>query len=367
MHFPLVVNLKSFNNNRFCQIHAPLIKFFFLNLLNLLAVPVARSCKQGGPGPEPTTRRGVRNKKTKSKRVKQVESSDSTTSHRRQQQLRPPLLTHDLNPTSWSLSDASQSAYPVAYPAVMPGYPLQVYPRTSSMASCTDPNLAGFGYNQGAQAPPCTPSVPSGPYSAPLVTPVVALVLPNYMYPPMVTVPAPPQPFYQTETGGFPTQAHHFGQTVFPGQATFAGPTPFDAQNQFISQSPYATQAGFLAPLYYNPPPPEIPKAPVDCLSRSSTPHSLGGGGHASPPLFQSCCSSPLNLLQLELSVDRPDGAALSSGGQANAGEREKGGSGSQAKDGELKQVRHTFNLFSLLSPFLLLPFLSFSFKSLIT
>ncbi|XP_076000671.1 period circadian protein homolog 2 isoform X1 [Genypterus blacodes] len=304
--------------------------------------PTARSCKLGGA--EPPMRRGVRNKKTKPKRVKPIDSSDSTTSHRRQQQ-RPPLLTHGLNPTSWSLSDTSQSTYPIAYPAGMPGYPLQVYPRTNAVAPRANPNLTGYMDNQGTQAPPCPPSIHSAPYSAPLVSPVVALVLPNYMYPPMVTVP-PPQPFYQTETAGFPTQAQHFGQTIFPGQATyaaqatFAAPPPFNVQNQFIPQSPYPPQAGFLAPSFYNPPPPpEFARVPMDCPSRSSTPHSLGGGGPASPPLFQSCCSSPLNLLQLDLSVDRPDVTTLSSGGQTNAAEREKGASGTQAKERDLKQA----------------------------
>ncbi|KAF7664868.1 hypothetical protein LDENG_00163160 [Lucifuga dentata] len=325
------------------------------------AVPTARSCKQRGSVPEPTTRRGIRNKKTKPKRVKQIESSDSTISHHRQQQLRPPLPTHGLNPTSWSPSDTSQSTFPMAYPTVMPGYPLQVYPRANSIAPRTDPNLANFGDNQSTQAPPCPPSIQTGPFSAPVVTPVVALVLPNYMYPQIATVPPPPppQPFFQAATGSFPTQAQHFAQAPFLGQAIFTGPSSYNVQNQFNSQSPFAAQSGFLDPSYHYSPPPETPKAPMDYQSRSSTPQSVGGGGHTSPPLFQSCCSSPLNLLQLELSVDRQDSVVCSSplnllqlelsvdrqdsvvllsGGQGNTSEREKGGSGSQAKERELTQ-----------------------------
>uniref|UniRef100_A0A7N8YFM0 Period circadian protein homolog 2 n=1 Tax=Mastacembelus armatus TaxID=205130 RepID=A0A7N8YFM0_9TELE len=207
---------------------------------------------------EPVTRRGTRNKKIKSKRAKQIASSDSTVSHHRQQQPRPPLLNHGLNPTSWSPSDTSQSAFPVTYPTIMPGYPLQIYPRGNSIA---------------AHSPACPPSIHATPYTTPMVTPVVALVLPNYMYPPMALGPQPPQP-------------NHF-----------------------------ASQTGYLTP-------------------------SFCAGGQASPPLFHSRCSSPLNLLELELSVDRQDSTTLSVGGQGNnTAERERGASGNQAKERELKQA----------------------------
>ncbi|XP_018532149.1 period circadian protein homolog 2 isoform X2 [Lates calcarifer] len=304
------------------------------------AVPAARSCKHGGPGAEPATRRGTRNKKTKSKRAKQIESSDSTVSQHRQQQPRPPLLNHGLNPTSWSPSDTSQSTFPMAYPAVMPGYPLLVYPRAGSIATRTDANLTGFGDNQATQAPPCPPTIHPAPYTAPMVTPIVALVLPNYMYSPVAPGPPPPQPVFYAETGGFPTQTQPFSQAAFPGQSTFPAQPTFGVQNQFSPQNHFAPQAGYLTPSLYFPPPSETPKAPMEGQSRSSTPQSGGGGGRASPPLFQSRCSSPLNLLELELSVDRLDSTALPSGGQGNnTTEREKGErSGSQAKERELKQ-----------------------------
>ncbi|XP_070775653.1 period circadian protein homolog 2 [Enoplosus armatus] len=305
------------------------------------AAPAARSCKQGGPGAEPTTRRSTRNKKTKSKRARQTESSDSTVSHHRQQ-LRPPLLNHisHLNPTSWSPSDTSQSTFPMAYPSVMPGYPLQVYPRASSVAPCTDATLPGFRDNQAPQATPCPPPIHPAPYTAPMVTPIVALVLPNYMYPPIAPgPPPPPQPVYHAETGGFPTQTQPFCQAAFPGQVPFTAPPSFSVQNQFNSQNHFAPQVGYPTPPFYFPPSSETPKAPVEGQSRSSTPQSGGGGGPASPPLFQSRCSSPLNLLELELCVDRQDSTVLSSGGQGNnTAEWEKGASGNQAKERELKQ-----------------------------
>ncbi|KAE8290906.1 Period circadian protein-like protein 2 [Larimichthys crocea] len=314
------------------------------------AAPAARSCK---PSAEPTTQRGMRIKKTKSKRAKQIESSDSTVSHHRQQQLRPPRLNHGLNPTSWSPSETSQSTFPMAYPSVMPGYPLQVYPRATSVAPCADATLQDCRDNHGTQAPPCPSTIHPAPYTAPMVTPIVALVLPNYVYPPLATgiPPPPPQPVYHPETAAFPTQTQPFCQAAFPGQVPFAAPPSinvqnqlnsqnhFNSQNQFNSQNHFTPQAGYLVPSFYFPPSSETQKAPVEGQSRSSTPLSGGGGPPASPPLFQSRCSSPLNLLELELSVDRQDSTALSSGGQGNnTAEREKGASSNQAKERELKQ-----------------------------
>uniref|UniRef100_A0AAR2LZR5 Period circadian protein homolog 2 n=1 Tax=Pygocentrus nattereri TaxID=42514 RepID=A0AAR2LZR5_PYGNA len=218
--------------------------------------------KQGGVT-EPTARRGGRNKKTKSKRVKQNESSDSTVSHRKQlsrQELQ------GLNQTSWSPSDTSQSTYPIAYPAMMPAYPLQVYPGTNIMAPRVDASISGFGDSQCSQVPPIQP-----PFSAPLVTPMVALVLPNYMFPQIGSPSFPPQ-------------------TSFPYTLTGDPPKPAETVLR-------------------------------EGQSRSSTPQSVGGRDQSSPPLFQSRCSSPLqlNLLQLEesqRSVERQDSSAPSSGAQ---------------------------------------------------
>uniref|UniRef100_A0A673CBN8 Period circadian protein homolog 2 n=1 Tax=Sphaeramia orbicularis TaxID=375764 RepID=A0A673CBN8_9TELE len=276
--------------------------------------------KQPGPAAEPTTRRGVRNKKTKSKRAKQIESSDSTVSHHRQN-LRPPLLNHGLNPTSWSPSDTSQSTFPMAYPTVMPGYPLQVYPRPNSVAPHTDTTTPD---NQRVQAPQCPPPIHHTPYTTSMVTPVVALVLPNLLYPPMAPGPPVPQPMYHADPSSFPTQAP-FGHAVFQGQSTFTVPPSFSVQSHFSSQN-FSPHAGPLTPSFYFPTSAETPKGPVEGQSRSSTPQSGGGGRNSSPPLFQSRCSSPLNLLELELSVDRQDSIGIPSGGQGNStAEREKG------------------------------------------
>lgn len=253
----------------------------------------------------------------------------------------------------------------MAYPSVMPGYPLQVYPRASSIAPPTDATSQAFRDNQGTQAPPCPSAIQAAPYTAPMVTPIVALVLPNYIYPPMAPgpppPPPPPQPVYHTQTsgfpaqtGGFPAQTQPFCQAAFPGQVPFTAPPPFSVQNQFTPPNQFAAQPGYMAPSFYFPPSSEIPKAPMEGQSRSSTPQSGGGGGPASPPLFQSRCSSPLNLLELELSVDRQDSIVLSSGGQGNnAAEREKGASGNQTKERDLKQVnKETTLFFCFLLPF---------------
>ncbi|XP_019734543.1 period circadian protein homolog 2 isoform X3 [Hippocampus comes] len=299
----------------------------------------AQHRKQNGLGSEHNAaRRSARNRKTKSKRAKQTESSDSTASYPRHQQPRGPPLNQALNPTSWSVSDTSQSMLPVAYP----GYPLQVFPRDASVAPHVNTPLQCFGDKQGA--PPCPPGVPHSPYTAPMVAPIMALVLPNYLYPALG--PGPPQPAYQLGTDAFPIQAQPYAQPAFPGQATIMTPAPFNPQSPqpafpgqatimtpapFNPQSPFTPQMGYVAPSFYFPPATsEVPKVPVVAgQSRASTPQS------ASPPLFQSRCSSPLNLLELKLSGDRQDGTTLPSAGQGgNVAEREKGAAGTpQAKE----------------------------------
>ncbi|KAM9439176.1 period circadian protein homolog 2 isoform 1-T4 [Clarias gariepinus] len=260
--------------------------------------------KQGGRA-EPATGRGGRNRKSKSKRVKQNESSDSTISHRRQlfrQELQ------GLNQTSWSPSDTSQSAFPIAYPAVVPAYPLQVYPGTNTIPPRVDAPQSGFGDNQCTQNPrfPMPPMQPQFP--APLVTPMVALVLPNYML---------------TQLGSAPRQTFYPEQALFPPtQVPFQPQTTFPVQNQFTPQNPFPAQPFPFTMLDKQPKPtePETREEP----SRSSTPQSLGGRDQSSPPLFQSRCSSPLqlNLLQLEESQrsnERLETTATSAGTQGSA------------------------------------------------
>lgn len=321
----------------------------------LLAAGAAKATNRKGPGAEPTTRQGSRIKKTKSKRPKRVAATDSTVSNHRQQQLRPPQPHHGLKQTSWSPSENSQSTFPVAYPAVIPGYPLQLYPQAGSISPHTEATPHGSANNQVTQAPPCPPSINPAPYNSPMVTPVVALVLPNYLYPLMGPGhPQPPQPVYQEDIGSFPSQMQPFGQTAFSAQGTFASPPSFNGQTQFSANNPFTPPAGCIAPSCYFPSSSETPKPYMEGHSRSSTPQSGEAGGAVSPPLFQSRCSSPLNLLELELSVDRQDNAALPLGGQGNnMTEREKGAGGKPAKERELKQVKEESEVLLFLFAFL--------------
>ncbi|KAJ8270199.1 hypothetical protein GJAV_G00111490 [Gymnothorax javanicus] len=275
-----------------------------------------RKSGKGGGRAESANRRGGRNKKTKSKRVKKHESSDSTVSHRRQSQLPP---RQGLNQTSWSPSDTSQSAtLPMAYPTIMPGYPMQMYPGAGPANAQADPSVPGFGDNQCGQDP--HRPMQQTPYPTPLVTPMVALVLPNYMFPQM---------------GGAPHPHFYPDQTSYPPHANFNGTTPFPAAPAFPMQPQFGSQNPFQAPpRFHGPPfpygvPAEPPKSPVpeprEAASRSSTPQSTGARDQASPPLFQSRCSSPLqlNLLQLEdtpRSAEKQDGSAPPGGTHGNSG-----------------------------------------------
>ncbi|XP_053506973.1 period circadian protein homolog 2 isoform X2 [Ictalurus furcatus] len=297
--------------------------------------------KQGGRA-EPATGRGGRNRKSKSKRIKQNESSDSTISHRRQlfrQELQ------GLNQTSWSPSDTSQSAFPIAYPAVVPAYPLQVYPGSNAMPPGVDAPLSGFGDSQCTQNPrfPVQPMQPQFP--APLVTPMVALVLPNYMFPPLGS--APRQPFYPEQALFPPTQVPFQPQTTFP------------VQTQFTQQNPFPAQPFPFTPLDKQPKPaePETREGP----SRSSTPQSLGGRDQSSPPLFRSQCSSPLqlNLLQLEESQrsnERQETTATSAGTQGSTAVEKGANAGMQTKtdiETEDADDMHHCDAFSLSSDLL--------------
>lgn len=220
----------------------------------------------------------------------------------------------------------------MTYPPIIPGFPLQIYPRSGSVVPPTASPLQDYRDSQGGQAPHGPSPIHAAPYGAPMVTPIVALLLPNYVYPPMAA--GLPQPMYHRETQGFPSQSY----CVVPptGQVPFlAHSTYFDPQN-----SQFVPQARHPAPSVFCSPSPETPKAATEAQSRSSTPQSGGCGGPASPPLFQSRCSSPLNLVELELSVDRQDSTVLPTGGQGNSmAEWDKSAGATQAKEREIKQV----------------------------
>lgn len=326
------------SNNRTATTHSDFLKTTHSPVIFLYDFPAARAappCKQEEPSTEPPARRRSRNRRTMSKRAKLNTSTNNSTFHHKQQ---PPQPSHGLKQTLWSPSDASQSTFPMPYPVVMPGYPLQVPPRADSTSSHAEATPQGFRDNQSAQAPPSTPSLHSAPFTPHMVTPVMALVLPNYLCPLMSPGhPLPPSvPVYQVETVGIPAQMQPFD----PGQGTFTFPPSFSALNPFNAQNQFTPLASYLSPPFYFPASSETPKPHMESHSCSSTPQSGESGGQAYPPLFHSRCSSPLNLLELELSVDRQDNMALSSGGQGVImAEKEKRASGIQVKEKEHKQV----------------------------
>uniref|UniRef100_A0A8C0UG57 Period circadian protein homolog 2 n=1 Tax=Cyanistes caeruleus TaxID=156563 RepID=A0A8C0UG57_CYACU len=229
--------------------------------------PKGRPAERGGRGQRNATS-GVdqpwkkSGKNRKSKRIKPQESSDSTTSGAKFPH-RFPL--QGLNATAWSPSETSQASYSaVSFPTVMPAYSLPVFPAAGTVPPAPETSLSGFNH-----LPDSGNSCPMQPsqFSAPFMTPVVALVLPNYMYPEMNN--NLPQTLYPSQPS-FPAHPAFSSQTVFPPQPPFGTASPFPQQPFFPAQ-----------PFQYNPP-------------------SLGPQDQASPPLFQSRCSSPLNLLQLE-------------------------------------------------------------------
>ncbi|XP_043101045.1 period circadian protein homolog 1b isoform X2 [Puntigrus tetrazona] len=151
--------------------------------------------------------------------------------------------------SSWPTSGSQASVPSVPYPpSILPLYP--VYPPLSHHVP--DPNI-----QTGLRFP-----LQNSQMAPPMVHPMMALVLPNYMFPqPNMGMP---QPFYSANSA-----------------------FPFAAVN---TASPAPCQV-----------PTPVPRA----HSRSSTPQSYSQREAperegAESPLFQSRCSSPLNLLQLE-------------------------------------------------------------------
>lgn len=305
--------------------------------------------------------------------MKHPDSSDSAASDRRPG---PPL--QGLNQTSWSPSEASQSGFNVSYPAAVPAYPLyHPAPAASAQAPCPDPSpFTGFGDGPSGQAPPA-----AAPLAAPIVAPVVALVLPNYLltqmgqlghigplgaaprpafYPEQSqTQPAhaaqPPQPAFAVQTqppytAPFPAQTaftphplfsapqpfqagltpysapHSFPQAAYAPQPPFAAQPSFPPQNQFLTRAPYPAHSSPRS-LAGGPPAStaELREAAA-AASRPCTPAPGAREPTASPLLFESRCSSPLqlNLLSMEegqRSAERQDGAARSGAAAAAGGE----------------------------------------------
>ncbi|KAJ7990570.1 hypothetical protein DPEC_G00301760 [Dallia pectoralis] len=361
--------------------------------------------------------KGRRNRKSKKPRMKRPDSSDSAITHHK-----PLPALQDLNHTSCPPSEASQ-AFPVPYPAIVSDYPFPVYPVASTAhapPTCPDSSLTtGFGDGQSSPSPPT-----AVPYPASLITPVVALVVPDYLFPqerpigqiaasprpsfypeqpvcqplpsnttqqplqtaytiqqphqtayntqqplqtayttqqplqpayttrqplqPAYTTQQPLQPAYTTQqplqpayTTQQPLQTAYTTQqplqpayttqqplqTAYTTQQTFPAQTAYDALSVFPSQPSFPVQAQFVPHVSY--PNQAFPfclpsESPVmdpreGTVSHCFTSASTGQEPASSSPLFESRCSSPLQLNLLQLDDNRsvvtppPSGAPGSS------------------------------------------------------
>lgn len=238
-----------------------------------------------------------KSRKLKSKRVKPRDSSESTGSggpvpHR------APL--GGLNATAWSPSDASQSSCPaMPFPAPVPAYSLPVFP-TPGIVPAPGSMAAAPLAPHTSFAVPTVPmdtqhefAVQPPPFATPL-GPVMALVVPSYPFSPVTS--NLPQAFF-TSQPNFPSEVLPASQPEFPGR-TSSPRQPCACPR--AEQGPLASRA-----------------------TTPATPPSVAAPtGRASPPLFQSRGSSPLqlNLLQLEETPEGSTAATATAGTTVTAG-----------------------------------------------
>ncbi|XP_066578549.1 period circadian protein homolog 1b isoform X2 [Amia ocellicauda] len=222
-----------------------------------------------------------------------------------------PLGPHTSS-SSWPPSVGSQASLPPLpyHPGLLPTYPLSVYPAPPVSVGHRSPQAAPQGgpFLQDPQTSLHYPQQPQlAPTAAPpMVAPMVAFVLPNYMFPqlgaPALTHPYfSPTPIFPFPPGPVPAPQLH-PQHPLLVQPTLPIPTP---------AAPVSVAAA-----------PSLPQDLPQLLSRSSTPQSCSqpppDREGVQSPLFQSRCSSPLNLLQLEeLPNNRQEGNVTLQGSQA--------------------------------------------------
>lgn len=207
----------------------------------------------------------------------------------------PMPLAPPTNSSSWP-SVGSQASIPSAPfpPGMLPVYP--IYPPLTQPLPVPDP----------MRFPPTQ-----------MVPPMMALVLPNYMFPQMGAPMSQPGP----------TSGHFFNPNfAYPSTTPVTGPTVIS-----------------------NP----VPIPGTGAPSRSSTPqsysHTPADREGAESPLFQSRCSSPLNLLQLEESpsnrlevatalasqLTTPSAQGGTPGGQSTANQRSAEDNSKENENGE--------------------------------
>ncbi|TRY90599.1 hypothetical protein DNTS_034645 [Danionella cerebrum] len=227
-------------------------------------------------------------------------------------QIRPNFPSVQQSSTSWPSSVASQTSGAPIIGSFPPGY-MTTLPISSSFPMPqigTDPSIhSGLPRCQMQGFPPVMP-------------PVMTVMLPNYMYPQINNAGQQLNPANPQLNGLFPTQINptspyhpSYVQMSVPmfnspvGQFNILGSqmNPTILPQQFYNTNPPCafTNSPSMAP-------PNTSTMPHGG-SRSSTPQSTGQAPGerevAGSPLFQSRCSSPLNLLQLEeLPNNKTDG-----------------------------------------------------------
>lgn len=226
--------------------------------------------------------------------------------------LRPNLPSVQQSSPSWPPSAGSQASGTPMMTSFPPGY-MPMLPISSPFSMPlmgTDPSLQA--------------GVPRFPMQGfpPVMPPVITFMMPNYMFPQLGNPGPQLNPANSQLRGQLLAQMNPLGQ--FPSSAVgLQSFNPTIGQfNPLVSQMNPAMPT--IIPLqFYNPNPlytfPNFPPMPARNTytaphgqSRSSTPRSNGQQAGeregARSPIFQSRCSSPLNLLQLEeLQSNRTD------------------------------------------------------------
>ncbi|XP_019904010.2 period circadian protein homolog 1 isoform X2 [Esox lucius] len=254
--------------------------------------------------------------------------------------------------SSWPTSVASQASLPPAVPqyppGVLPFFPL--YPQQLLGHTGVNPNMQ-LGYpspQPGFQFPLHSSQIPMA------MAPPMMVVLPNFMFPQLnggvpqlgqlnaalptaynTAIPhlSPPMPGMTQLNPAIPLAHLNPGLAQFsPAMAPMNGVPQLNPALTQLGQSQLNPALSIIPQRFYNPCPtlPFPNPAPVPGLhgaalpgmdptfvrrshSRSSTPQSTGQAPleGTDSPLFQSRCSSPLNLLQLEeLPGSRPEAAS---------------------------------------------------------
>lgn len=222
--------------------------------------------------------------------------------------IRPNFPSIQHSSTSWQPSVASQTSGAPVMTSVPPGY-MPMFPISSPFL------MPQMGTDPSLQA-----GVPRFPMQGfpPVMPPVMTFMMPNYIFPQLGNPGPQLNPANLQLSGQLPAQMNPLGQfpcsfaQMNPGVPSF---NPAVGQLHPLGSQMNPTMPAVIPQQFYNPNPPFIfPNSPsmpagnanttLHGQSRSSTPQSTGqqagereGTGS---PLFQSRCSSPLNLLQLE-------------------------------------------------------------------